>query len=394
MIENLEILINKSKEGDAKSFSKIVIRFSQSSYFLSYEKVRDKNFAKDVTQEAFIEAWLKLQNLKEPKAFWSWLKKIIIGKCERFNRKNKVPHTNLDTLKNFSYKEKNEQFEELVDELENLPPKEIEIAKLFYLSGFSQKEIAAKFGLPLTTVKKRLQLARNKIKERFNQMPQKQENYFAKSFELFYAIKNEDLQKVKEIVAKNSNLLNYRQGNEKFRYSTRVHFGQIPYTKDKSETNLQDGWTALHWAAFCGNKKIAEFLVSQNADLNVSDWSGKTPLLIAVSYGSSEIAKIFLKNGALLKGEKSNATAIHLAVALKNVEILKTLLESKVDVNTKDRFERTPLHWAATNNSLEIVKLLIKNGAKIDEKDSNGLTALDWAKLNKNQETVKFLEGK
>ena len=45
-----------------------------------------------------------------------------------------------------------------------LPEKEQVVTKLFYLNGYSQKEIARLLELPLTTVKKRLQYARQNLR--------------------------------------------------------------------------------------------------------------------------------------------------------------------------------------------------------------------------------------
>ena len=45
-----------------------------------------------------------------------------------------------------------------------LPEKEQVVTQMFYLNGYSQKEIARLLELPLTTVKKRLQYARRNLR--------------------------------------------------------------------------------------------------------------------------------------------------------------------------------------------------------------------------------------
>ncbi|MEO8394128.1 MAG: sigma-70 family RNA polymerase sigma factor, partial [Chloroflexota bacterium] len=46
-----------------------------------------------------------------------------------------------------------------------LPDHEREVTELFYITGYSQQEIAEQLALPLTTVKKRLQYAREHLRE-------------------------------------------------------------------------------------------------------------------------------------------------------------------------------------------------------------------------------------
>jgi len=46
-----------------------------------------------------------------------------------------------------------------------LPDHEREVTELFYITGYSQQEIAEQLAVPLTTVKKRLQYAREHLRE-------------------------------------------------------------------------------------------------------------------------------------------------------------------------------------------------------------------------------------
>jgi len=55
-----------------------------------------------------------------------------------------------------------------------------------------------------------------------------------------------------------------------------------------------------------------------------------------------------------------------------DIEILKALIELKVDPNGKDYDARSPLHLAASQGKLDAVKLLVLNGANVNLLDSRG----------------------
>ncbi|KAJ7895111.1 ankyrin repeat-containing domain protein [Mycena leptocephala] len=59
-----------------------------------------------------------------------------------------------------------------------------------------------------------------------------------------------------------------------------------------------DERTALHWAASSGSVDIVRFLVDKQAEVDIMDNSGWTPLHIAVSAGHDEIAQELVGAGA------------------------------------------------------------------------------------------------
>lgn len=76
----------------------------------------------------------------------------------------------------------------------------------------------------------------------------------------------------------------------------------------------------------------------------------------------------------------------------RDVEGIKELLDSGIDVNFRDIDNRTALHVAACQGFTEVVTLLLERGADVDPKDRWGSTPLGDALYYKNHEVIKLLE--
>lgn len=74
------------------------------------------------------------------------------------------------------------------------------------------------------------------------------------------------------------------------------------------------------------------------------------------------------------------------------IEIVKSCIDSGVDVNLINKKYQTALMIAVEKGHIEIVKLLVNAGAKLDLEDYNENTALMIAKNNNNLEIIKLLE--
>ena len=62
-----------------ESFREIVLRFQDMAYGCAYAVLRDYWLAEDVAQEAFITAWQKLHQLRQPEAFPGWFRQVVLN---------------------------------------------------------------------------------------------------------------------------------------------------------------------------------------------------------------------------------------------------------------------------------------------------------------------------
>ena len=93
------------------------------------------------------------------------------------------------------------------------------------------------------------------------------------------------------------------------------------------------------------------------------------------------------------------ADALSEAARKGDAAAVKKLLDDRVDVNTKFRYDRTALSFAADRGHVEVVKLLIERGADVNAKDTfYNATALTWAispamdrKVPQHDEVVRLL---
>lgn len=66
----------------------------------------------------------------------------------------------------------------------------------------------------------------------------------------------------------------------------------------KSKAVDQDGFTALHWAAWSGMPHTTVLLLNAGLDINAVDNRGFTPLMLAAMRGNAEVVKVLLSLGA------------------------------------------------------------------------------------------------
>ena len=85
--------------------------------------------------------------------------------------------------------------------------------------------------------------------------------------------------------------------------------------------------------------------------------------------------------GLFLYYKSQHSKTIHLAAFHGKIKAVKKYLTSGVDVNHKDKEERTPLLQAASGGKKEITELLIGAGAEVNSTNEIGGTPLHFAAL-------------
>ena len=92
--ENDASLVTYSLGGDRDAFCVIVSRYQNLLCSLAYSSVGDIKYSEDIAQEAFVEAWKKLDTLRDPEKLKSWLCGILRFKVSHFRRKENKQATN------------------------------------------------------------------------------------------------------------------------------------------------------------------------------------------------------------------------------------------------------------------------------------------------------------
>ena len=119
-------------------------------------------------------------------------------------------------------------------------------------------------------------------------------------------------------------------------------------------------------AARKGDAKRVAQLLAGGADPNapeVTDWSWDPPIMAALESRNPEVVRLLAKAGADLKAGFPY-TPLGRSIAIKDVGLVRALVESGADVNaTPENGDSTPLDIAVREDSTEIVGLLLDAGA-------------------------------
>ncbi len=135
-----------------------------------------------------------------------------------------------------------------------------------------------------------------------------------------------------------------------------------------SATEEVEGIIPLHYAALYGSVEIYKLLVDNGADINARTVdSEKTPLHCAAQMGHVETCRLLIKLGADINAkDKKDNPPLEYAVSGKHEQICQLLIEGKADCNVKDKDDITILLHAALKGLTDTCELLIKHGARIN----------------------------
>jgi len=170
-------LVMASLGGDREAFGQIVERYQRLLCSLAYAAVGNLSESEDIAQEAFITAWQKLPDLKEPDKLRPWLCGILRFKASHARRRDArrpLHHADeLDAIEDVTANETSVPENAIQEEeqgilwhaLAQLPGNYREPLVLYYREYQSIEHVAVQLELTEDTVKQRLSRGRKMLKE-------------------------------------------------------------------------------------------------------------------------------------------------------------------------------------------------------------------------------------
>jgi len=154
--------------------------------------------------------------------------------------------------------------------------------------------------------------------------------------------------------------------------------------------NVVNGYNPLSIAVVKSNYKITKSLLEAGAYINYQTSDGCTSIFKSKDL---EITKYLIANNADINIQNSigETPLINAIITEKNINIISLLIAAKANINIKSDDGNTALHHSVLKSSPTIVELLIKNNSNLDIQNNLGETPLITAIKRKDQEIATYI---
>ncbi len=181
-----QALIERSRRGDINAFDQLVRRYERSVFNTAYRLTGSYDDASDIAQEAFVRAWNNLKSFRGDSAFSTWIYRIVTNVfLDDRKRKRARPSRSLEEEMELDESSVARQFEDpapgpealaegderrrlLERAISTLPEAQRVMVVLYHTQGLAYDEIAEITGLPMGTVKSRLNRARLALRDKLD----------------------------------------------------------------------------------------------------------------------------------------------------------------------------------------------------------------------------------
>ena len=110
--------------------------------------------------------------------------------------------------------------------------------------------------------------------------------------------------------------------------------------------------------------EVVKLILDNGADVDLRGIDGATALIVASTFGHTDIVKLLLDNGASIneRGGPGGAAALYGAAKEGHLNAVEILLQQGATVDIRNTEARTPLHEAVLGGYAEITRLLLEMG--------------------------------
>ncbi len=155
--DEITTLVTRAQAGDRSAYGELVQRFE----------------AQELAQEVFVHGMSKLRQLRDPQCFAGWLRQITVRMAiNRLTRRGPLHGGDPAVLDNVEARDtdpletlvRTEAHAELYEGLDRLKPLDRATLVAFYIRGHSLKQMSREFETPVGTIKRRLHVARKRLR--------------------------------------------------------------------------------------------------------------------------------------------------------------------------------------------------------------------------------------
>jgi len=167
------LLVERARRGDAGAFEALVRRHYRAAFAVALALLGNAMDAEDVSQDAFIRALERLDEIRRPERFAAWLLQIVRNRARNYHDYRRVrsaasleevqAHGDDDTA---NAAERSELRRKLESELSGLGETQREVVLLHDLEGWKHREIAQALEISEGMSRQHLMVARRTLRER------------------------------------------------------------------------------------------------------------------------------------------------------------------------------------------------------------------------------------
>ncbi|MCL5245918.1 RNA polymerase sigma factor [Cellulophaga sp. 20_2_10] len=164
-------IITKCKANNRKAQMQLYKQYCNGMYCVAMRFLKNEDDAQDVVQEAFINAFQKMDQFSGDVTFGAWLKKIVVHKCLDFIKANKDKHLELTETSLRVVEDNNWLVEDTVTlpqikfAIAQLPAKYKCVVQLYLIEGYDHSETSGILSITESACRTRLLRGKGLLKE-------------------------------------------------------------------------------------------------------------------------------------------------------------------------------------------------------------------------------------
>lgn len=165
-------LILQCKAGDRVAQNELYKRYAGAMYNICRRMMNDEDEARDMLQDAFVEAFMKIHSLKVLSTFSAWIKRITVNKCINAIKKKRIFAISIDENVDPADEESgidqeiiSYEAQSIMKALEQISDGCRTVFNLYLFEGYDHKEISQIMGISESASKSQYSKAKQKIRD-------------------------------------------------------------------------------------------------------------------------------------------------------------------------------------------------------------------------------------